>query len=68
MAWYLLQDYIQQDSHDSIEDARTALLLYKKYKEFKEQGIFEEKLKEIYDLGKKYGYKPPVVGEEKHTN
>ncbi|KTW27568.1 poly(A)-specific ribonuclease [Pneumocystis jirovecii RU7] len=68
LAWYLLQDYIQQDSHDSIEDARTALLLYKKYKEFKEQGIFEEKLKEIYDLGKKYGYKPPVVGEEKHTN
>ncbi|KAG5519468.1 hypothetical protein PMAC_002095 [Pneumocystis sp. 'macacae'] len=65
LAWYLLQDYIQQDSHDSIEDARTALLLYKKYNEFKEQGIFEEKLKEIYDLGKKYGYKPPIITEEK---
>ncbi|KAG5438494.1 hypothetical protein PCANB_002598 [Pneumocystis canis] len=68
LAWYLLQDYIQQDSHDSIEDARTALLLYKKYKEFKEQGIFEEKLKEIYDLGKKYGYKPPIMNEKKHIN
>ncbi|QSL66214.1 hypothetical protein MERGE_000589 [Pneumocystis wakefieldiae] len=50
LAWYLLQDYIQQDSHDSIEDARTALLLYKKYENFKKEGIFEEKLKEIYDL------------------
>ncbi|KAG4305310.1 hypothetical protein PORY_001480 [Pneumocystis oryctolagi] len=65
LAWCLLQDYIQQDSHDSIEDARTALLLYKKYKEFKEQGIFEEKLREIYDLGKKYGYKPPAINEKK---
>lgn len=66
LAWYLLQDYIQQDSHDSIEDARTALLLYKKYKKFKEEGIFEEKLKEIYDLGKKYGYKPPAIDEKKY--
>lgn len=66
LAWYLLQDYIQKDSHDSIQDARTALLLYKKYKEFKKQGIFEEKLEEIYDLGKKYGYKPPVMNDEKN--
>ncbi|CAG8616504.1 10808_t:CDS:10, partial [Acaulospora morrowiae] len=42
LAWYLLRQDIQTDTHDSIEDARTALAIYKKYLQFKSEGIFEE--------------------------
>lgn len=59
LAWYLLKEDIQQDNHDSIEDARTALRLWRKYEEFKDAGIVEQMLEEIYREGKKWQYKPP---------
>lgn len=42
------------ETHDSIEDARAALKLYKAYHNFKTQGVFEQKLEELYRDGRQY--------------
>jgi len=52
LSWYILGEHIQTDTHDSIEDARSALRLYNAYQEFEEQGIFDQKLDEIYREGR----------------
>jgi len=52
LSWYVLGEHIQTDTHDSIEDARSALRLYTAYQELEEQGIFDQKLEEIYREGK----------------
>ncbi len=54
LAWYILKEDIQTDTHDSIEDALSALRLYKAFHEFEEQGLFDQKLEEIYKEGKQY--------------
>lgn len=61
LAWYLLKEDIQLETHDSIEDARTALKLYRKYLEFQDAGILETILQDIYRKGKELNYKPPSV-------
>ncbi|KAI8642360.1 ubiquitin carboxyl-terminal hydrolase-domain-containing protein, partial [Parasitella parasitica] len=53
LAWHLLHQDIQSETHDSIEDARTALILYKKYLEYKENGTFGQVLEQIYEAGHK---------------
>ncbi|CAB4393897.1 unnamed protein product [Rhizophagus irregularis] len=58
LAWYLLNQNIQTDTHDSIEDAHTALLIYKKYLQFKSEGKFEKVLEDIYSEGHKHNWKP----------
>ncbi len=62
LAHTLLKEDIQQETHDSIEDARTALRLYRKYQEFQEAGILETMLQEIYSKGVASGFKPPSKG------
>lgn len=52
LTWFVLGENIQTDTHDSIEDARSALRLYKAYYEFEEDGTFDEKLEELYREGK----------------
>lgn len=59
LAWQLLKEEIQQETHDSIEDARTALRLYRKYQEFTDAGIFKSVLLEIYQKGFALNFKPP---------
>jgi PAB-dependent poly(A)-specific ribonuclease subunit 2 len=59
LAWYLLKEDIQSETHDSIEDACTALRLWRKYEEFCDAGVVEQMLEEIYREGRKWGYKPP---------
>lgn len=59
LAWYLLNQSVQVVTHDSIEDARTALLLYQKYLELKQAGTLEQTLRDIYDKGNSVGFKPP---------
>lgn len=54
LAWYILGEHIQTETHDSIEDARTALRLYNGYHEFEEQGKFDQILEEIYREGRQY--------------
>ena len=48
---------IQSEVHDSLEDARAALYLYRKYQELKEQDILGKSLEELYDKGKKLNWK-----------
>ena len=62
LAWYLLKEDIQQETHDSIEDARTALRLWRKFEEFRDAGIVDTMIEEVYREGKKWGYKPPGEG------
>lgn len=72
LAWYLLKEDIQQDNHDSIEDARTALRLWHKFEEFQDAGIAESMIEEVYREGKKWGWKPPgesaMVGARRTDN
>jgi hypothetical protein len=53
LSWFVLHENIQTDTHDSIEDARSALMLYTAYQDFDAQGILDEKLDELYREGRK---------------
>ncbi|KAI6082233.1 PAB-dependent poly(A)-specific ribonuclease subunit PAN2 [Hypoxylon rubiginosum] len=68
LAHTLLKEDIQQSTHDSIEDARTALKLYRRYQEFDEAGILETMLQEIYAKGVASNFKPPVKGGVPRTD
>ena len=48
----MLGENIQTETHDSIEDARSALRLYEAYHEYEENGTFDDKLEELYREGK----------------
>jgi hypothetical protein len=54
LSWYVLKENIQGETHDSIEDARSALNLYHAYQKFEEEGVFDKKLEEIYREGRQY--------------
>ncbi|PGH11073.1 PAB-dependent poly(A)-specific ribonuclease subunit PAN2 [Helicocarpus griseus UAMH5409] len=47
------------EGHDSIEDARMALRLWKKFKEYEDAGIVAQMLEEIFREGFKHGFRPP---------
>ena len=66
LAWYLLKEDIQLETHDSIEDARTALKLYRKYLEFQDAGILETILADIYRTGQGMNYKAPAAKKDGH--
>ncbi|XP_071966224.1 PAN2-PAN3 deadenylation complex catalytic subunit PAN2-like [Antedon mediterranea] len=63
LAWYFLKLNIQSETHDSIEDARTALMLYEKYLELSDNGndktLWKSTLKELYEQGRKLNWKIP---------
>lgn len=59
LAWYFLKKKIQGATHDSIEDAVTALELYKKYLELKKSDTLIEELNNLYDRGKVLNWKVP---------
>ncbi len=63
LASYFLHENIQTGNHDSIEDAYTALRLYKKFLEFQDAGVFEEMLSQVYLDGKMTNFKPPGENE-----
>ncbi|CZS97451.1 related to PAN2-component of Pab1p-stimulated poly(A) ribonuclease [Rhynchosporium agropyri] len=66
LASYLLKEEIQLDTHDSIEDARTALKLYKKFLEFQDAGILELMIQDIYQNGRSMGFKAPAARKDGH--
>ncbi|WRT65143.1 uncharacterized protein IL334_002085 [Kwoniella shivajii] len=62
LAWYLLKKDIQTSSHDSIEDAKYALLLFRLWKEYEGQDEmkFEALMDDIFNEGHRLGFKPPT--------
>lgn len=52
LAWAVLHSAIQADTHDSIEDARTALQLYEEHNRLEAEGSWEDVLEEVYREGK----------------
>lgn len=65
LAWAVFKEYIQEetpdatDGHDSIEDARMALRLWKKFQEYEDAGIVNQILEEIFREGVRLGFRPP---------
>lgn len=53
LSWFLLKKDIQTSSHDSIEDARHALLLYKLWKDFKRDNRLSDVMDDIFFEGHK---------------
>lgn len=59
LCWHFLGKKIQGDTHDSIEDAVTALELYRKYLQLKESGTLIDELNAMYQQGKVSSWKVP---------
>ncbi|KAK4294090.1 hypothetical protein Pmani_033259 [Petrolisthes manimaculis] len=64
LAWHFLKLKIQSVTHDSIEDARTALALYQKYCDLKASDELVMALQGLYQAGKKAQWKVPGEEEE----
>jgi len=67
---YLLGLNIQSETHDSIEDALTALKLYRKYVELtadKDPSEVKKMLKQLYDDGRKCNWKIGANIEENQS-
>jgi PAB-dependent poly(A)-specific ribonuclease subunit 2 len=54
LTWFVLKEQIQLDTHDSIEDARSALRLWLAFLQFEGEGVWDQKLEELYREGKQY--------------
>ncbi|KAL6939448.1 hypothetical protein ACO0RG_003287 [Hanseniaspora osmophila] len=63
LCYVLLEQDIQVGDHDSIEDAYTALILYRKYLELKANGSYEDVVDEIFKQGRAVNYKVPTERE-----
>ena len=66
LANHVLGRDMQQDIHDSVEDASAAFELYEKALTWKNDGVFGERLQKLYELGQKTDWKLGVETLQKH--
>jgi PAB-dependent poly(A)-specific ribonuclease subunit 2 len=59
LAWFVLGELIQEGSHDSIIDARTAMRLAERYSELSAAGGLDALLHRIYSEGHRLNWRPP---------
>lgn len=59
LAHIVLRESVQTANHDSIEDARTALLLYERYLELSSANRFEQELLRVYSEGQQLRFRVP---------
>lgn len=59
LCWHFLGKKIQGATHDSIEDAVTALALYRKYLDLKREDKLIEALNGLYEKGKEFNWRIP---------
>jgi PAB-dependent poly(A)-specific ribonuclease subunit 2 len=65
LAWAVFKEHIQEETadamqgHNSIEDARMALRLWRKFQEYEDAGIVPQMLEEIFREGFRLGFRPP---------
>ncbi|KAK0524952.1 poly(A)-specific ribonuclease [Tilletia horrida] len=70
LSWFLLKQDIQTGiavgsdgnviaGHDSIEDARAAMRLYRMYESFKIDGRLDDVMEDLYEEGRRINWKPP---------
>ncbi|XGW17743.1 hypothetical protein V3C99_002384 [Haemonchus contortus] len=57
LAWHLLGEKIQVGIHDSVEDARVALKLFRKWEELNKDGTLDSVLNTLYTTGKQLGWR-----------
>ncbi len=57
LAYYLLKQDIQGETHDSVEDARVALALYLYHEKCKHDGTLRKTINNLYEHGNKVDFK-----------
>lgn len=65
---FILKRDMQQDVHNSVEDAQAAFALYLKALELKESGVFDRVLDELYAYGNKCDWKLGVDDDDDDDN
>lgn len=59
LAWHFLGLKIQSVTHDSTEDARAALQLYRRYKQLEAENKVGVALSELYEVGQVHNWRVP---------
>ena len=64
LSWLILDEMVQTANHDSVEDARTAIRLWREWQKFEREERCEEVLQEIYKRGRDYNFRVPASAME----